>query len=127
MDLTLWIATGLLAAVALMGGVTKTFVPRERLAATSGGAWTAHASRGFVRTLGVLELLAVVGLLLPPLVGVAPVLVPITAMCWVLLMVGAMVTHERLGQARFAMVNAVYLTLAAFIAWGRLGPEPFVG
>ncbi|CAM5699890.1 hypothetical protein SALBM311S_09042 [Streptomyces alboniger] len=32
MNLTLWIATGLLAAVALVGGLTKAFVPKEKLA-----------------------------------------------------------------------------------------------
>jgi hypothetical protein len=28
---------------------------------------------------------------------IAPVLVPVTAVCWVLLMVGAMITHLRYG------------------------------
>ncbi len=31
MDLVLWIAAGLLAAVALVGGISKTFVPKDRL------------------------------------------------------------------------------------------------
>ena len=55
----------------------------------------------------------------------APVVVPITAVCWVLLMVGAMITHGRLGQVRFVALNLVYLALAAFVAWGRFGPEQF--
>ena len=92
MNLTLWFAAGLLAAVALLGGVTKTFVPKDRLASQHGGEWTAQASVGFVKTLGVLELLAAVGLILPAVVDVAPVVVPVTAACWVLLMVGAMIT-----------------------------------
>src|SRR5438309_2312149 len=37
MNLALWTAAGLLAAVALTGGITKTFVPREKLAAAHGG------------------------------------------------------------------------------------------
>lgn len=127
MNLALWIAAGLLAAVASVGGTTKTFVPKEKLAEHRGGEWTAYARVGFVKTLGVLELLAVVGLILPAVLDVAPVLVPVTAVCWVLLMVGAMVTHGRLGQVRLAMLNAVYLALAAFIAWGRFGPESFTG
>ncbi|MFF5296264.1 DoxX family protein [Paractinoplanes globisporus] len=118
MNLALWIATGLLAAVALGGGVTKTFVPKERLAAARGGGWTADASTGFVRTLGVLELLAVPGLLLSAVV--APALVPVTALCWVALMIGAMITHGRRGEYPFVAVNLVYLALAAFIAWGRI-------
>lgn len=54
-------------------------------------------------------------------------MVPVTAVCWVLLMVGAMITYGRLGQFKFVMLNSVYLALAAFIAWGRFGPEPFTG
>jgi hypothetical protein len=127
MNLALWIAAGLLAAVAMAGGISKTFVPKAKLAAAHGGEWTAGASVGFVKTLGVLELLAAVGLILPAIVDIAPVMVPVTAVCWVLLMIGAMITHGRLGQSKLVMLNVVYLALAAFIAWGRFGPESFAG
>lgn len=127
MNLTLWIIAGLLAGVALVGGISKTFVPKEKLAEHNGGEWTADFSTGFVKSLGVLELLAAVGLILPAVVDIAPVMVPVTAVCWVLLMVGAMITHGRLGQFKFVMLNSVYLALAAFIAWGRFGPESFTG
>lgn len=126
MNLALWIAAGLLAALALMSGMTKTFVPKDKLAAAhDGGKWLRSASVGFVKTLGILEILAAVGLILPALVGIAPVLVPVTAVCWVVLMVGAMFTHLRHDQPKLAMLNFSYLALAAFLAWGRLGPEPF--
>jgi hypothetical protein len=128
MNLALWIAAGLLAIVALVGGISKAFVPKEKLARAPGGEWTRDASVGFVKTLGVLELLAAVGLILPAVVDIAPVLVPVTAGCWVLLMVGAMITHLRHGGlSRFVVLNAIYLALAAFIAWGRFGPESFTG
>ncbi|MBM2614118.1 DoxX family protein [Actinoplanes sp. LDG1-06] len=121
MNVALWIAAGLLAAVALTGGVTKTFVRRERLAAQHGGEWTADVSPGFVKTLGVLELLAAAGLILPALTGIAPGMVAVTAGCWVLLMIGAMITHYRRGGLdRFVLLNVIYLTIAAFVAWGRL-------
>lgn len=125
MNLALWTAAGLLAVVALVGGATKTFVPKERLAGQHGGEWTGHASARFVKTLGVLELLAAAGLVLPAALGIAPVMVPVTAACWVLLMVGAMVTHGRLGQYGLVLLNTAYLAAAAFIAWGRLVAEPF--
>ncbi|MER7836668.1 DoxX family protein [Streptomyces sp. NPDC096040] len=125
MNLALWIAAGLLAAVALTGGISKTFVPREKLAAAHGGGWTGEAGAGFVRTLGVLELLAAAGLILPAVVGVAPVLVPVTAAAWVLLMVGAMITHGRRGERAFVALNLVYLVLALVVAVGRFGPASF--
>lgn len=127
MNLALWITAGLLALIALAGGVSKVFVPKARLAELHGGGWTANAPDWFVKTLGVLELLAAVGLTLPAVVDVAPMTVPVTAICWVLLMVGAMVTHGRRGEVPFIALNYVYLMLAAFIAWGRFGPESFTG
>ncbi|MBB3724549.1 DoxX family protein [Nonomuraea dietziae] len=127
MNLALWIAAGLLAVVALSGGISKAFVPKEKLAAVHGGGWTADASVGFVKTLGVLELLAAAGLILPATLGIAPVLVPVTAVCWILLMAGAMITHGRRGESAFVVLNLVYLAVAAFIAWGRFVLEPFTG
>jgi DoxX-like family len=109
MNLALWVIAGLLALVALTGGMTKVFMPKEKLAAAPGGGWTAEASVGFVKTLGVLELLAAVGLILPAMVDIAPVLVPVTAICWVVLMVGAMVAHGRRGEAKLALLTFLWV------------------
>jgi hypothetical protein len=127
MNLTLWIAAGLLAVVALSGGFSKTFVPKEKLAKLPGARWVGRSSVGFVKALGILELLAAVGLILPALLDIAPVLVPLTAACWILLMIGAVVTHLRDGEARFVALNLLYLALAAYVAWGRFGPGSFTG
>ncbi|MFC9998022.1 DoxX family protein [Nocardia sp. NPDC127526] len=127
MNLALWIAAGLLAVVALGGGITKTFLPKSKLAAQHGGEWTENFTPAVIKSLGVLELLAALGLILPAVLDIVPVLVPITATCWILLMIGAMIAHGRLGQPKLVAVNAVYLALAAFIAWGRFVIEPFAG
>lgn len=125
MHTALWITAGLLALVALTGGLTKTFVPLDKLSQHDAAAWTRGASPTFVRTLGVLEILAAIGLVLPAVLGIAPVMVPVTAACWIALMIGAMITHGRLGQAKLVMVNVGYLALAAFIVVGRFGTTPF--
>ncbi|MEU6134071.1 DoxX family protein [Nocardioides sp. NPDC047086] len=125
MDVALWIIAGLLALVALAGGLTKTFMPLDKLAQHDGAAWTRGASPTFVRALGILEILAAIGLTLPAVFDVAPVLVPVTAACWIALMIGTMITHGRLGQAKLALVNVVYLALATFVVVGRFGTTPF--
>ncbi|GAA4096920.1 DoxX family protein [Nonomuraea soli] len=125
MNLALWIATGVLALIALAGGVTKLFVPKDKLSAASGGGWTAERSVGFVKTLGALEILAAVGLILPAVLDIAPIMVPVTAGCWVLLMIGAMITHGRRQEFALVAVNVFYLLIAAFVAWGRFGPGSF--
>ncbi len=126
MNVALLVVTGLLATVALVGGATKAFVPKQKLAKQHGGEWVADASGAFVKGLGVLELLAAVGLTLPAALNIAPVMVPVTAVCWVLLMIGAMVTHGRLEQYNLVMVNVIYVAIAVFIAWGRFGARPYV-
>ncbi|MFG1793712.1 DoxX family protein [Nocardia sp. NPDC049149] len=127
MNIALWICTGLLAVVALSGGFTKTFIPKEKLAAHSGGEWVEAADVGFVKSLGILELLAAVGLILPAVLDIAPRMVAVTAACWVVLMIGAMITHGRLGQFKLVLVNAVYLALAVFVAWGGFASDTFLG
>ncbi|MEV6135665.1 DoxX family protein [Nocardia sp. NPDC051990] len=119
MNLALWIAAGLLAVVALAGGISKTFVPKEKLAEIPYAGWTEHYSAGFIKTLGILELLAAAGLILPAALDIAPVMVPVTAVCWVLLMVGAMITHFRNSEAKVMALNVIYLAVAAFVASGR--------
>jgi hypothetical protein len=124
MNLALLIVAGLLS-VLMLNAATKLFVPKEKLATKYGREWMRDNSVGFVKTLGALELLAAVGLILPGALDIAPVLVPVTATCVALLMVGATIVHLRRHQAVPAVLNVVFLTMAAFVAWGRFGPESF--
>jgi hypothetical protein len=87
----------------------------------------ADNSDGFVKTLGALELLAAVGLILPAALDIAPVLVPLAAVGVVLVMVGATIVHLRRRQVVPAVLNLVFLAIAAFVAWGCFGPESFSG
>ena len=127
MSLALWISAGLLAVVLLVSSTSKLFVPKEKLATVALGGWTGDASVGVVKALGAIELLAAAGLVLPATLDIAPVLVPLAAVGVVLLMVGAMITHLRRHEAVGVVLNLAYLALAAFVAWGRFGPESFTG
>ncbi|MBF6547287.1 DoxX family protein [Nocardia brasiliensis] len=125
MNIALWIVTGLLAAVASASGTVKMFTPKAKLAQAPGGRWTATAGAGVIKTLGGVEVLAAIGLILPAVLGIAPVLVPVTAVCWALLMVGAMIAHARYGEYKVIAANVVYLAMAVFVAGGRFWLEPF--
>lgn len=126
MNLALWITAGLLTAVFLVSSTTKLFVPKQKLAATHGGEWTGDFSAGFVKTLGAIELLPAAGLLPPAALGIAPILVPLAAIGVALLMIGAITVRVRRGE-RNVVPDLIYLALAVFVAWGRLGPAPFGG
>jgi hypothetical protein len=127
LDLALWIAAGLLAAVMLVS-TSKMVVPRERMATMGRAAeWVLDFSPGALRAIGTLELLAAAGLILPAVLDIAPVLVPVTAACVALLFVGATIMRLRRGERVTIVPDLVYLAVAVFLAWGRFGPAPFTG
>jgi uncharacterized membrane protein YphA (DoxX/SURF4 family) len=123
-NVVLWILAGLLAAAFLASGVLKLARSREQLV-ESGLGWAGDFPPGVVKLIGVVELLAAVGLVLPALLDVAPVLVPLAAVGLALVMVGAAVTHGRRGEFPMIAINAVLFLLAVVVAWGRFGPYAF--
>lgn len=129
MNRALWIVAGLLAGVYLIGGVGKLIVPKEKLAAFPGGGWVEDFRAGAVKAIGALEVLGAVGLVLPAVLGIAPVLTPLAAVGLAVLMAGAVATRRRRHEPIAAMAaDLVYLALAAFVAWGRsFGPKSFTG
>ncbi len=128
MNTALWIVTGLLAVVYLASGAGKLIIPKEKLASwTSSAEWIEDFSAGSVKAIGALEVLAAVGLILPAVVDIAPVLVPLAALGLVLLMAGAAITRIRRHETKLMVADLTYLVLAGFVAWGHFGPESFTG
>lgn len=126
MNLALWIVAGALALAYLFGGGGKLILSKQKIRSTGDAArWVDDFSPGAVKGIGAVEVLAAVGLILPAVLGIAPVLVPLAALGLVLLMTGAALTRLRRGELRLMAVDLVYLGLAAFVAWGRFGPESF--
>ncbi len=126
MNVTLWIIASVLAAASLAGGVMLLVQPKEKLAG-SGWGWVEDFPAGGVKAIGAVKVLAAIGLILPAVLGIAPVLVPLAAAGWVLLMLGAIITHLRRHEAGVIAVNVILLAMAAVIAWGRFGPQSFTG
>lgn len=127
MNTALWIVAWVLAAVFAVGGAAKVVVAKERIAALRFGGWAEDWSPSAIKAIGALEVLAAVGLILPAVLDIAPALVPLAALGLVLIMIGAIVVHARRGEFANIIGNTTYLLLAAFVVWGRLGPETFWG
>ena len=124
MDVVLWIVAGVLAAVFLGSGLSKLAQPRKKII-DSGMGWAEDFSDGAVKAIGALEVLGALGLILPAVFDVAPVLVPIAAVGLALVMAGAAVVHARRKETPMVVANLVLLALAVFVAWGRFGPYAF--
>lgn len=124
MNITLWVIASILAAAFLAAGAMKLIQPKEKLAA-SGMGWTEDFTPGMIKTIGLLEVLAAIGLILPALLGVLPALVPASGVGLAALMAGAAITHGRRKETPMVAANAVLLVLALVIAWGRFGAYAF--
>jgi uncharacterized membrane protein YphA (DoxX/SURF4 family) len=125
MNIVLWILAALLAATFLAAGSMKLAQPKEKLAAAPNMEWTEQFSAGQIKTIGALEVLAAIGLIVPAALDIVPVLVPLAAVGLGLLMIGAAITHARRNESRGIVTNVVLLVLAGVVAWGRFGPYPF--
>jgi uncharacterized membrane protein YphA (DoxX/SURF4 family) len=122
MNVFLWIVASQLALVFLATGAMKLLRAKENLAES----WTEDFPIPVVKSIGALEILAALGLILPALFGIAPFLVPLAALGLVLLMVGAAATHARRREGRMIVVNSILASLAAVVLWGSLGPASFI-
>ena len=123
MNIALWVIAAVVALVFLASGLMKVIQPTEKLVA-SGMKWAA-AVPGGAKALGALEVLAAIGLILPPALGIAPVLAPLAAVGIALIMVGAIVIHLRAKEAPQAGLTVLLLVLAIVVAWGRFGTYHF--
>lgn len=124
MNIALWVVAGLLALAFLGAGGMKLSQPKEKLQA-SGMGWTEDFSVTGVKLIGTAEVLGAIGLILPPLVNIAPVLAPIAAVGLLVTMIGAAVVHVRRGETQALAAPVVLGLLAAFVAYGRFFLVPF--
>jgi hypothetical protein len=111
-DRVLWVFQSLLAALFLFAGGTKLVMPIDQLVAQS------HMSGGFLRFIGVVEVLGGLGLVLPGLTGIAPILTPLAAAGLVIVMIGATVVSLP-GGVLAALIPFVVGVLAAWVAVRR--------
>jgi uncharacterized membrane protein YphA (DoxX/SURF4 family) len=123
MNIALWIVQGVLGLAFLMAGGMKLMKSREEIAQQM--AWANDFSDGQVKTIGALELLGAIGVVLPGLVNILPILTPLAAVGLALTMLGAARTHLRRGENQMIVINAVLFLLAAFVAYGRFVAAPF--
>lgn len=113
MIIAFWIVTGLAALVFLATGTLKLVRSREALAA-SGLAWTEDFTDLQVKLIALAEVLGAIGLVLPVLLDILPILSPIAAILLAVLMTGATVVHLRRKEPPLP-IALVALTVASAV------------
>jgi hypothetical protein len=117
MNIVLWILQGILALMFAFAGFTKVSQPKEKL--TTAMSWVEDFSPGVVKTIGALEILGAIGLIVPWATGIAPILTPLAATGLVALMIGAAITHTRRKEPQPVVVNVGLAIGALVVAIGR--------
>lgn len=98
MNIALWIVQGLLALSFLAAGGMKLARSKAELAVSM--HWAKDVPEGQIKLLGLAEVLGALGLVLPAITKILPVLTPIAATGLLVLMAGAFFTNLRLRKCR---------------------------
>ena len=120
MNIALWTVQGILAIVYLAAGGLKVVRSREVLVASGRLDWMKDNSDAAVKAIGTIEILGALGLILPGLTDIAPILAPIAAAGLVVVQIGALRVHLTRNERQPLPANVILLLLAAFVAIGRL-------
>jgi uncharacterized membrane protein YphA (DoxX/SURF4 family) len=123
MNIALWIAQGLLAAIFLFSGGTKLVMPIEEMMKQM----PLPLPGLFVRFIAVCEVLGAIGVILPWLLRIRPGLTPLAAAGLVIIMIGATVYTLAAGDVASALMPLVVGILAVFVAYGRWRLTPQSG
>jgi len=119
MNIGLWVLQVLLAVAFFAHGWLFLFPPADMVELMN--ASIAPAFRLF---LGVAEVLAAVGLTLPGLTRISPWLISWAAAGLMVVMIGATVFHIMRGEVSSAIITAILLVMATFVAYMRWKVKP---
>ncbi|MEU0495154.1 DoxX family protein [Mycobacterium sp. NPDC006124] len=123
MNVVLWILAGILALAMLGAGSLKLITPKAEL--PDKGMELGELPAWAIKGIGALEVLGGIGLVIPALVNVAPVLVAWAATGVAVMMAGAVVFHLRRKEVTGALPAVGLLVVAVVVAWGRFGAWAF--
>ena len=121
MNTVAWILQGVLAAFFIMPGIGKITGSREKH--ISDGHIKPDGNLLFIRILGVLELLGCLGIIVPWLTGIAPILTPITAAGYSVIMIAGIVNHTIKKEYKMLPMLATVLAVASIVAYYRFASK----
>jgi len=115
LDTLLWIAQGILGALMIIIGIMECIQP-EKL--DKNAQWVKDYP-GLVKFIGVSEVLGGIGLVVPWLTEILPILTPMAAIGIGIIMVLAAVFNFRRKDFRSVRINIFLLAISVFISYGR--------
>lgn len=124
LNIALWVVQSLLAVMFLMAGANKLFQSIPELSKML--PWVTQVPEGMVRFIGISELLGGLGLLLPSILRIKPILTPFSAIGLAVVMLLATFFHISKGETSVIAMPIVFMAMAIFVAWGRTKKAPIL-
>jgi uncharacterized membrane protein YphA (DoxX/SURF4 family) len=118
MKIAVWSVSGLLAVAFLLTGLSKLLTPTTELESMAQGVPVS-----LLRIAGAAEVLGALGLILPAVTRILPILTPLAATGLVVTMTGATITNFIIGEYAIAAETVILGVLAGFVAWARSRPQ----
>ena len=123
MNIALWVLQVLVALAFLAAGIPKATQPIAALSKRM--TFVTHFPVPIVRLIGIAEILGAIGLIVPPLTHILPILAVIAAIGLGIIMVGAIVYHIQQKEYPPISATGILLILAILIIVGRIAIVPF--
>ncbi|MDP9056438.1 MAG: DoxX family protein [Pseudomonadota bacterium] len=122
-NIALWVTQIYLCGMFLFAGVMKVAKSPQGLA-DMGWHWALVTPHWFILFIGVMEIAGAIGVVLPGLTRILPVLVPTAAGGMILVQIAAIILHATRGETSHTLpINLILLVPAAFVVWGRTRPS----
>jgi putative oxidoreductase len=121
MNILLWVLQALLAVAFLAHGWIFLFPPPDMVELMN-----SSIRPGFRLFIGVAEVLAAVGLILPGVTRVQPWLVACAAAGLMIVMISATIFHLTRGELTSAITTAILFAVVTFVAYMRWKVRPIV-
>lgn len=120
MDTAITVIQVVLTLIFTSGGLTKLILPYTRFTKLPFQTWANDFKPQHIRLIGVLEVCAAVGMIVPLFLDSLTMLMPLVAVGMALVMSGAMATHLRRSEYLNMVGNLTWLGLALLVAYARL-------
>lgn len=117
MNIVIWIFQGLLAAMFGMAGSMKSFQSKEKLAEKIPMA--KEGKMALVRFIGITELLGAIGVIVPQLTNILPILTPLAAVGLAIIMVLASLLHLKEGDMKKTAFTLMLQAMSIAVAYYR--------
>ena len=119
MNTMLWGLQCITALIFMYSGINKSIFSEQKLVA-KGQTGVEGLPLPLIRFIGISEIFGAVGLIVPWWTNILPVLTPIAAICFAVMMILAARIHYKRKEYKNVLTNSIIFLMCLFITYGRL-------